>query len=55
MGKIYNGTGVDIDDIDTQQEMDDIVDTLNKIGSWVNKRNDVKFRDEEIKRTKCST
>ena len=50
MGKIYNGTGVDIDDIDTQQEMDDIVDTLNKIGSWINKRNDVKFRDEEIKR-----
>ena len=49
MGKIYNGV-----DINTEtgkfKEINEIVDVLNNIGFWVVERDDIKFRDEEIKR-----
>ena len=50
MGKIYNGIGTSVTDTDTPKELDEIVDVLNNIGSWVCDRDDVKFRDDEIKR-----
>lgn len=50
MGKIYNG--VDMNDIgsDNLKNIDDIVNVLNKIGTWVAGRDDIKYRDDEIKR-----
>lgn len=49
MGKIYNEVNTDIPS-DVQKDIDEIVDVMNNIGTWVNERSDVKFRDEEIKR-----
>lgn len=49
MGKIYNEVNTDIPS-DVQKDVDEIVDVMNNIGTWVNERSDVKFRDEEIKR-----
>ncbi len=50
MGKIYNETGLNIDEVDNPKELEEVIEVLNSVGSWVEKRNDVKFRDEEIKR-----
>ena len=48
MGKIYNG----MDDINITESdnPNDILNVLNNIGTFVVERDDVKFRDEEIKR-----
>ena len=51
MGKIYNGMDMNITETDKPKEIEEILDVLNNIGSWVGERDDVKFRDEEIKRT----
>ena len=51
MGKIYNGMDMNITETDKPKEIEEILDILNNIGSWVGERDDVKFRDEEIKRT----
>ena len=50
MGKIYNGMNTKVSGADKSEELDDIMDVLNNIGGWVVERDDVKFRDEEIKR-----
>ena len=50
MGKIYNGVDTNIEASDKPREIDDIVSVLNSVGSWVVGRDDVKFRDDEIKR-----
>ena len=50
MGKIYNGMDMNVVESDKPKELDEIISTLNDIGSWVVDRNDIKFRDEEIKR-----
>lgn len=50
MGKIYNEVNTNIAETDESQELNDIISVLNDIGSWVSERDDVKFRDEEIKR-----
>lgn len=50
MGKIYNVTNTDVTEIDNQKDMDETIGVLNIIGSWVCERDDVKFRDDEIKR-----
>ena len=51
MGKIYNGVDMNVAETDsTPKELEEILDVLNNIGSFVVERNDVKFRDEEIKR-----
>ena len=50
MGKIYNGMDINVTETDNPKELEDIISTLNSIGSWVGDRDDVKFRDEEIKR-----
>ena len=50
MGKIYNGINTNIEDSDKSKDIDDIVSVLNDVGSWVSDRNDIKFRDDEIKR-----
>lgn len=50
MGKIYNGMNTDVTEIDNQKDMDETIGVLNVIGSWVCERDDVKFRDDEIKR-----
>ena len=50
MGKIYNGVDTELTEVDNQKELDEIVDVLNNIGGWVVERNNVKFRDDEIKR-----
>ena len=50
MGKIYNGMDTNIASSDKPKEIDDIIGVLNSVGSWVVGREDVKFRDEEIKR-----
>ena len=48
MGKIYNGMDdINITEIDNPNE---ILNVLNNIGTFVVERDDVKFRDEEIKR-----
>jgi ATP-dependent Clp protease ATP-binding subunit ClpC len=50
MGNIYNGVNTNIEASDKTREIDDIVSVLNSVGSWVVARDDVKFRDDEIKR-----
>ena len=50
MGKIYNGMDMNIAETETPKELDEIFNVLNNIGSFVVERDDVKFRDEEIKR-----
>lgn len=50
MGKIYNGMDMNITEAETPKELDEIFNILNNIGSFVVERDDVKFRDEEIKR-----
>ena len=50
MGKIYNGMDVNATETDNPKEFEEIIEVLNNIGSWVGERDDVKFRDEEIKR-----
>ena len=49
MGSIYKGMNTNIENVDNK-DLEEIIGTLNDIGSWVNDRNDIKFRDEEIKR-----
>ena len=49
MGKIYNEINADITDA-IQKDIDETVGILNNIGNWVCERNNIKFRDEEIKR-----
>lgn len=49
MGKIYNGMDVN-NETDKPKEFEEIIDVLNNIGSWVVERDDIKFRDDEIKR-----
>ena len=48
MGKIYNG--MDVNETDTPKEVEDIINVLNNICGEVVERDDVKFRDDEIKR-----
>ena len=50
MGLIYKGMNTNIEEVDNIKDLEEIIDTLNNIGSWVVERNDIKFRDEEIKR-----
>ena len=50
MGKIYNGVNADVTEIDNPNDLDETIGILNDIGVWVCDRDDVKFRDEEIKR-----
>jgi spermidine synthase len=51
MGKIYNGMDMNVAETDsTPKELEEIFDILNNIGSFVVERDDVKFRDDEIKR-----
>ena len=50
MGKIYNGMDMNVTETDKPKEIEEILDILNNIGSWVGERDDVKFRDDEIKR-----
>ena len=51
MGKIYNGMDMNVEETDsTPKELEEIFDILNNIGSFVVERDDVKFRDDEIKR-----
>ena len=50
MGKIYNGMDMNIAETETPKELDEIFNVLNNIGSFVVERDDVKFRDDEIKR-----
>ena len=50
MGKIYNGIDMNVTEDENTKAIEDIVDILNNVGSWVGERDDVKFRDDEIKR-----
>ena len=50
MGSIYKGMNTNIEEVDNTKDLEEIIATLNDIGSWVVERNDIKFRDEEIKR-----
>ena len=50
MGKIYNGVNTDVTEVDNPKDLDEMIGILNNIGSWVCDRDDVKFRDDEIKR-----
>jgi ATP-dependent Clp protease ATP-binding subunit ClpC len=50
MGKIYNGMDMNVTEDENPKAIEDIVDVLNNVGSWVGERDDVKFRDDEIKR-----
>ena len=50
MGSIYKGMNTNIEEVDNTKDIEDIIGTLNDIGSWVVERNDIKFRDDEIKR-----
>ena len=51
MGKIYNEMNTDITaEVDNSKALDDIVELINNVGSWVSERDDIKFRDDEIKR-----
>ena len=50
MGSIYKGIDTNIEDVDSDKDLEEIVGVLNNIGSLVSERDDVKFRDEEIKR-----
>ena len=49
MGKIYNGMDVNIE-TDFSKELEDIIGVLNNICGAVVDRDDIKFRDDEIKR-----
>ena len=50
MGKIYNEMNTKIAGTDQEKELEEIVGVLSSVGGWVVERDDVKFRDEEIKR-----
>ena len=50
MGKIYNEADMSAIKSDNLKKIEEIVDFLKKIGSLVGERDDVKFRDDEIKR-----
>ena len=50
MGKIYNGADMSAIESNNLKNIEEIVDFLKKIGSLVGERDDVKFRDDEIKR-----
>lgn len=50
MGSIYKGMNTNIEEVDNTKGLDEIIATLNDIGSWVVERSDIKFRDDEIKR-----
>ena len=50
MGKIYNGADMNSIDVDEKKDINEIIDILNKIGTWVVNRDYIKFRDDEIKR-----
>ena len=50
MGKIYNGMNTDAAEVVNSTDLDETIDLLNNIGSWVCERDDIKFRDDEIKR-----
>ena len=50
MGKIYNGADMNTIEVDDKKDINEIIDILNKIGTWVVNRDDIKFRDDEIKR-----
>ena len=50
MGSIYKGMNTNIEEVDNTKDLEEIIGTLNDIGSWVVERNDIKFRDDEIKR-----
>lgn len=50
MGKIYNGADMNAIESNNLKNIEEIVDFLKKIGSLVGERDDVKFRDDEIKR-----
>ena len=50
MGSIYKGMNTNIEEVDNTKDLEEIIATLNDIGSWVAERSDIKFRDEEIKR-----
>ena len=50
MGKIYNGADMNAIESDKPKDVSEIFDLINKIGTWVSDRDDVKFRDDEIKR-----
>lgn len=50
MGKIYKEVNTNITESDGQKELEDILSILNDLGTWVYERDDIKFRDDEIKR-----
>lgn len=50
MGKIYNGADMSAIESNNLKNIEEIVDFLKKIGSLIDERDDVKFRDDEIKR-----
>ena len=50
MGSIYNGMNTNIEEVDNTKDLEEIVGVLNNIGTWVVKRDDIKYRDDEIKR-----
>ena len=50
MGNIYNGADMNAIESDKPKNIEEIVDFLKKIGSLVGERDDIKFRDDEIKR-----
>ena len=50
MGKIYNGADMNTIEVDDKKDINEIIDILNKIGTWIVNRDDIKFRDDEIKR-----
>lgn len=50
MGKIYNEADMNVIESDKPKNIEEIVELLKKIGSLVGERNDVKFREDEIKR-----
>ena len=50
MGKIYNGMDINTTETDNPKELEEIFNILNNVGSFVVERDDIKFRDEEIKR-----
>ena len=50
MGSIYKGMSTNIEEIENPKNIEEIIGVLNDIGSWVVERNDIKFRDDEIKR-----
>ena len=50
MGKIYNGMNTNTTDIGNPKDLDEIIELLGSIGSWVCDRDDIKFRNDEIER-----